>query len=108
MLCLVMGLRKIVVPFTNIFSSVYGPVLISCASIWLNALNERKKFIHSGNKLRTYSTFKQTFEFEPYLNFTSDYRRRKVVTKLRISQHKLEIVQGRYLNRKKVKHLSLV
>ena len=50
-----------------------------------------------GNKLRTYSLFKQNFTMEKYLQFGSRNQRRNL-SKFRISNHKLEIEQGRYRN----------
>ena len=52
---------------------------------------------HTGNKLRTYSLFKQNFTMEKYLQFGSRNQRRNLC-KFRISNHKLEIEQGRYKN----------
>ncbi len=70
---------------------------------WLNAINKISQHHDSGNKLRTYALFKDTFNYEDYLDFTVDYKKRKNVTKLRISAHKLEIESGRYQNHKKGK-----
>jgi hypothetical protein len=50
-----------------------------------------------GNKLRTYRLFKDQFVFEPYLNWGT-YNQRNILTKFRISSHKLEIEKGRYMN----------
>ena len=47
------------------------------------------------NKLRTYRLFKYNFSFESYLLYLSE-KKRKELTKFRISSHKLEIEQGRY------------
>lgn len=49
-----------------------------------------------GNKLRTYRTFKTNFSFEKYLEW-GDYKKRKLLTKFRISNHDLEIEKGRYI-----------
>ena len=49
------------------------------------------------NKLRTYRLFKDQFVFEPYLNWGT-YNQRNILTKFRISSHKLEIEKGRYMN----------
>jgi len=48
-----------------------------------------------GNKLRTYRLFKYNFSFESYLLYLSE-KKRNLLTKFRISAHKLEIEQGRY------------
>ncbi|MEW8547450.1 MAG: hypothetical protein AB2693_28420, partial [Candidatus Thiodiazotropha sp.] len=50
-----------------------------------------------GNKLRTYALFKQNFTLEKYLQYGSR-NQRKTLCKFRISNHKLEIEQGRYKN----------
>ncbi|MCG8046148.1 MAG: reverse transcriptase domain-containing protein [Candidatus Thiodiazotropha endolucinida] len=50
-----------------------------------------------GNKLRTYCCFKQNFSQEKYLGFGSR-KQRAVLCKFRISNHRLEIEQGRYKN----------
>ena len=50
-----------------------------------------------GNKLRTYRLFKQNFVMEPYLNIITDEKYRKGITRLRVSNHKLQIEAGRYL-----------
>jgi hypothetical protein len=49
-----------------------------------------------GNKLRTYATFKESFTYENYLDYNVDFRRRRLITKLRISAHRLEMEMGRY------------
>ena len=49
-----------------------------------------------GNKLRTYSTFKRTYDLEKYLLDVKDFRDRVSLTKLRISAHTLRIERGRY------------
>ena len=48
-----------------------------------------------GNKLRTYRLFKSNFCFEKYLEW-GDYRKRKIITRFRLSAHDLEIEKGRY------------
>jgi hypothetical protein len=55
----------------------------------------RRRNNTGGNKLRTYRLFKPNFSFEPYLLYLSE-EKRKLLTKFRISAHKLEIEQGRY------------
>jgi hypothetical protein len=46
----------------------------------------------------TYRLFKDNFEFEDYLTMTANQRQRRIITKFRISAHKLEIEHGRYFN----------
>ena len=61
---------------------------------WANVLNRNNEV--SGNKLRTYSSFKQAFKFEKYLLACKTKDRRSIMTKLRTSAHKLHIETGRY------------
>jgi hypothetical protein len=51
----------------------------------------------SGKKLRTYFKLKHTFSREKYLDI-NNYKYRKYVTKIRISNHNLPIERGRYNN----------
>ena len=47
-------------------------------------------------KLRTYRTFKTLFKFEPYLCQVGNKNNKICLTKLRTSNHHLEIERGRY------------
>ena len=49
-------------------------------------------------KLRFYKTVKQTFAREPYLDNLNCFQLRKIVTKFRCSDHRLEIELGRHGN----------
>ncbi len=51
-----------------------------------------------GNKLRTFRKFKQVISYEKYLDL-NDIERRKNITKLRISAHKLRIETERFNNK---------
>ena len=54
---------------------------------------------HFGNiKLSFYSTFKKHYNLEEYLNIIKDPNQRRMFSKFRISNHKLEIEFGRYSN----------
>ena len=60
--------------------------------------------VDENSKLRCYKQFKNVFEFEKYLLFStsiSNFKLRKVLTKLRISAHNLHIEMGRYKRPKK-------
>ncbi len=57
---------------------------------WIKDLNNKENETGVKNKLRTYNTFKSTFEYENYLDYGSDFRQRKIVTKLRISAHSIQ------------------
>ena len=65
--------------------------------LWLKMLFNDQRNTTAGNKLRTYRLFKNNFNIEDYLNWGS-YSQRRLITKFRISSHKLEIERGRYLN----------
>ncbi len=58
--------------------------------------NDTKKDKRQKNKLRTLRTFKLNYAFEGYLNQVSNIKHRIQLTKLRLSNHKLEIETGRY------------
>lgn len=47
-------------------------------------------------KLQTYKLLKQSFGFEPYLDYLHDKSIRKCLTSFRISAHRLRIERGRY------------
>ena len=66
---------------------------------WFDILNNGKKNSKTGNKLRTYGKFKNTFSFEPYLTLGTKSER-QIIAKFRISAHDLEIERGRYLGLK--------
>ena len=83
-------------------SSIIGNLKHIFEFQWLNTLNKVTVPGKPGNKLRTYALFKKTFEYENYLNFHPDYKKRKFITKLRISAHRLEIEIGRYKNKASV------
>ena len=48
-------------------------------------------------KLRTFKKFKTNLNFEEYLNEISNIKHRQVVTKLRISSHRLPVESGRLM-----------
>ena len=56
-----------------------------------------RNMLSYGNKLRIYKLFKDNFKFEDYLTMSTANQRR-IITKFRISAHKLEIERGRYFN----------
>ena len=60
-----------------------------------------KNQIKNSTKLSFYSTFKDDFKLEEYLNTIKDSNQRRlfsIVSQFRISNHKLEIEFGRYKN----------
>ena len=65
---------------------------------WLsNIHNDSRKDSQQKNKLRTYRTFKTEYEYEDYLHQITNINHRIALTKLRISNHQLEIEVGRYI-----------
>ena len=66
--------------------------------LWNKQLkNDNKKHAKVGNKLRTYRTFKNIYQQEPYLNIGTQ-EQRKFFAKFRLSDHNLNIEKGRYFN----------
>ena len=61
----------------------------SYTSLWDNSLNS------DISRLNFYRKIKKEFGFETYLNIP-DFRKRKAITKLRCSDHDLEIEKGRH------------
>ena len=70
---------------------------------WRNELNRTtsRNKTTGGNKLRTVYTFKKNFVYEKYLDLQADFTLRRIITKLRISSHQLEIERGRYCSKKR-------
>ena len=61
----------------------------SFVDYWRNNIRDQQ------GRLEFYSKHKHTFEFEEYLNIVC-FSKRKVLTKLRCSDHELEIERGRH------------
>ena len=57
-----------------------------------------KENIQNSSKLSFYASFKKTYELEKYLTTIKDANQKRMFTKFRISNHKLEIEIGRYQN----------
>ena len=66
-------------------------------AIWGKRILDNRPDLPHGNKLRTYSLFKNIFCHEDYLKW-GNYCQRRLITNFRISSHKLEIERGRYFN----------
>ena len=65
---------------------------------WLADINNNKgksSDMNSGNKLRTYTTFKYQLSCESYIEALK-FRERQALSKFRTSAHKIEIERGRY------------
>lgn len=62
--------------------------------VWRKKLEDEA--VLKKGKLRTFYTFKSTFQKEIYLDILNDRTKQQVLTQLRISAHRLEIEYGRY------------
>ena len=71
----------------------YAQIFLKTPSLkkWNASLNNGASSI-----LRTYATFKQTFEMDFYFENVDQFWYRNAITKLRVSSHALEIERGRY------------
>ena len=76
----------------------YADLKLKFEKFWKIKLNEEKigpdNINH--NKLRTYSTLKNNFSLESYLELVQNRSQRMHLTRLRISAHNLDIERGRY------------
>ena len=63
---------------------------------WLSSLYDDNRKSFGGNRLRTFREFKTEYKLEEYLIKVSDIEHRRALTKLRISDHILQIERGRY------------
>ena len=52
---------------------------------------------HGKNKLRLYKLFKKNFEMESYLYGKLDKLEKKILSRIRLSSHNLEIESGRHM-----------
>ena len=82
-------------PGIDIKSLLLNKLKTLCNKIWKEEIFNDRRNHTGGNKLRTYRLFKYNFSFESYLLYLSE-KKRKHLTKFRISSDKLEIEQGRY------------
>jgi hypothetical protein len=57
--------------------------------LWKNQMKQ-----YSEGKLRTYTTFKVHFGFENYLSVIGNFEHRRCLTKLRISAHRLHMLEN--------------
>ena len=67
-------------------------------TLWKQKISEQKSGPDgiNHNKLRTYSTLKNSFCLEPYIKLVKNRSQRMHITRLRISAHNLNIERGRY------------
>ena len=64
--------------------------------LWFNDISGHNAVNGQGSKLRFYKLFKNAFSREPYLDHINCFHLRKVVSKFRCSDHRLEIETGRH------------
>ena len=67
-------------------------------------ITEWGKELHSFPVLRTYVRFKTTFKMEEYLCNIRDFKLRKIMSKFRLSSHKLQVEIGRHAKPKQLLH----
>ena len=79
---------------TNRLMSVYRDQFIQTWNSYL--LRNHSIRGNSGNKLRTYRLFKDTFDLEPYLLNVKNTSYRVALTRLRVGSHSLAIEVGRF------------
>ena len=65
---------------------------------WKAKINRASETSQDNRKLRFYKLFKADFKLEGYLSKTADFQKRKVLSKLRCSDHDLHIETGRHKN----------
>ena len=66
--------------------------------IFFSSLNPGIDTEHPLPKLRTYGKFKTEYKMEDYLKCVKNFKYRKVLSKLRLSNHRLRIETGRFIN----------
>lgn len=71
-----------------------------------NLIHDKMQNIDEKSKLYLYKNLKQNLRFEDYLR-TSNFTYRKLITKLRISDHNLNIEKGRHTNIPREQRLCL-
>ena len=64
---------------------------------WVSELQSDERKGSGGNKLRTYRKFKQDYKLESYLINCTNPLHRKSITRFRLSAHRLNIEQLRYV-----------
>jgi hypothetical protein len=79
-----------------LYTSVEKKIKSMYESQWHDKINRVSNNGTQGNKLRTYSTFKENFDIENYLLLCSLKSERSAFSKLRISAHRLRIETGRH------------
>ena len=79
----------------NLKKFILNRLKLKYNQLWYSSLNDDRKSMSFGNKLRTYRLFKNNISFEPYLSM-GNRNLRIQMTKFRISNHNLEIERGRY------------
>ena len=88
-------LRFVMNSKTNLKHFLYTKLKSNYNRLWFLSLHDDKINKDFGNKLRTYRLFKNNISLEPYLSMKND-EQRILLSKLRISNHNLEIERGRH------------
>ena len=90
-----LDLRFVMNSKTNLKHFLYTKLKSNYNRLWFLSLHDDKINKDFGNKLRTYRLFKNNISLEPYLSMKND-EQRILLSKLRISNHNLEIERGRH------------
>ena len=78
--------------FKNICSKKLKMLIVSQWEKYVNSVKRGKR----GSKLVFYKKIKSTFYQEPYISILSNFQHRKLVAKLRCSDHDLQLEKGRH------------
>ena len=81
---------------TSLSERCSAPLIL--ANIKQNFIASWKSAIRTSRKLAFYHTVKDTFDWEPYLDYANSFKDRRSTTRIRCSSHKLNIEAGRYAN----------
>lgn len=76
-------------------SSVLNDLQMKFTDMFHSSVQDKPNTLDSRNKLRTYRKFKSEIYFEPYLQYCKIKKHRIHFTKLRLSDHRLQIELGR-------------
>ena len=81
---------------TSLSERCSAPLIL--ANIKQHFIASWKSAIRTSRKLAFYHTVKDTFDWEPYLDYANSFKDRRTTTRIRCSSHKLNIEAGRYAN----------
>ena len=69
---------------------------VTIRDIYISEWHRKLQNVEQNPIFRTYTTIKNDFDREPYLDHVKDFRYRNAITKLRASSHNLEVERGRH------------